>query len=176
MKVYANYRMTLQTTSKNLVGWICSGSARLSRVCLARSFSTSVRLSFRHSCRQLSGIGVNNSKMKGFFLPANKSRCKLFKLKLSKINASVENEISHFGFSTVTCKRHCANIIEEHTNEHKYLYTTSSLVKEIMCKDMTVTFDFVSEEEEEMLHKEVEPHLKRLRYEDAHWDDVKFLL
>ncbi|KAJ1368897.1 hypothetical protein KIN20_030251 [Parelaphostrongylus tenuis] len=31
---------------------------------------------------------------------------------------------------------------------------------------------FITEAEELELLKEVEPHMKRLRYEKAHWDDV----
>ena len=76
------------------------------------------------------------------------------------------------GFTSVVCKRHCAHASKEHLDNKSYIFTTSDSVKDIICKDMLVTFDFVSEEEEEMLHKEVEPHLKRLRYETAHWDDV----
>ena len=35
-----------------------------------------------------------------------------------------------------------------------------------------VVQNFLNEEEENTLFKEVEPHLKRLRYEANHWDDV----
>ena len=39
-------------------------------------------------------------------------------------------------------------------------------------KSMKVLNDFVSEEEEESLIKEIEPYIKRLRYESSHWDDA----
>lgn len=34
--------------------------------------------------------------------------------------------------------------------------------------------DFITEAEEQQLLQEVEPHMKRLRYEKSHWDDVRF--
>lgn len=37
---------------------------------------------------------------------------------------------------------------------------------------MTIVRDFITETEEKILLKQVEPHLKRLRYEFDHWDDV----
>lgn len=47
---------------------------------------------------------------------------------------------------------------------------------EILSKDMQVYKDFITIEEEEGLLKEVENHLKRLRYEYDHWDDVRSYL
>ncbi|XP_045159135.2 alpha-ketoglutarate-dependent dioxygenase alkB homolog 7, mitochondrial-like [Mercenaria mercenaria] len=44
--------------------------------------------------------------------------------------------------------------------------------KKIISRDMQVIYDFVSEEEEEDLFNEVEPYLRRLRYESSHWDDA----
>lgn len=37
---------------------------------------------------------------------------------------------------------------------------------------MTVLEDFISEEEEQTLLQEIEPYLKRMRYEFDHWDDA----
>lgn len=62
--------------------------------------------------------------------------------------------------------------VEEKYPEPEYCYTNSDEVREIVCKDMKVIYDFITEEEEIWLFKEVEPHLKRLRYETSHWDDV----
>ena len=45
-------------------------------------------------------------------------------------------------------------------------------VQEIMMKDMIIIPDFVTAEEEQSILDEVEPYLKRLRYESSHWDDV----
>lgn len=41
-----------------------------------------------------------------------------------------------------------------------------------VSKGVEVYEDFVSEAEEEQLMKQIQPQLKRLRYETAHWDDV----
>lgn len=37
---------------------------------------------------------------------------------------------------------------------------------------MKVLPDFISEEEEDILIQEVDPYMKRLRYEYSHWDNV----
>lgn len=42
----------------------------------------------------------------------------------------------------------------------------------IISKDFLVYKDFITEEEEKSLFDEVEPYLKRLKYEENHWDDV----
>lgn len=42
-----------------------------------------------------------------------------------------------------------------------------------VSSSFTVVPDMITEAEEEMLMKEVEPHLKRLKYEFDHWDDVR---
>lgn len=39
---------------------------------------------------------------------------------------------------------------------------------------MTVHNDFLSETEEKSILDEIEPYMKRLRYEFDHWDDVSF--
>lgn len=41
-----------------------------------------------------------------------------------------------------------------------------------VVRDMTVHDSFLSEEEEGNILKEIEPYLKRMRYEFNHWDDV----
>lgn len=41
-----------------------------------------------------------------------------------------------------------------------------------LFNDMTVKENFLSEEDEQSLFTELEPYLKRLRYEFDHWDDV----
>lgn len=44
---------------------------------------------------------------------------------------------------------------------------------DILKGNIAVYQDFITEEEEHSLFDEVEPHLKRLRYEKDHWDDVR---
>ena len=47
--------------------------------------------------------------------------------------------------------------------------------KDILLQDMLIYNDFITEEEEESLFNEVEPYMKRLRYEYNHWDNVSEL-
>ncbi|KAE9550313.1 hypothetical protein FO519_006473 [Halicephalobus sp. NKZ332] len=44
-----------------------------------------------------------------------------------------------------------------------------------MTKSCSVKEDFITCEEESSLLKEIEPHMKRLRYEKSHWDDAIYL-
>lgn len=44
--------------------------------------------------------------------------------------------------------------------------------KDRFKSDMRVLVDFITEEEESKLLEEIEPYMKRLRYEFDHWDDV----
>lgn len=46
-------------------------------------------------------------------------------------------------------------------------------LKSIFAKDLILIEDFISKEEEESLLSEIEPYMKKLRYEYDHWDDVK---
>lgn len=45
-------------------------------------------------------------------------------------------------------------------------------LKQIFEKDLIIKEDFISEEEEASLLNEIEPYMKRLRYEYDHWDEV----
>lgn len=40
---------------------------------------------------------------------------------------------------------------------------------------MRIFQNFISPEEEDSLFREVEPYMKRLRYEFSHWDDVSII-
>lgn len=53
-----------------------------------------------------------------------------------------------------------------------YLMATDPETEAILAEDMLVFPDFLSEEEEQSLLNEVEPYMKRLRYEFDHWDNV----
>ena len=46
------------------------------------------------------------------------------------------------------------------------------VTKEVVMRDMLIYNDFITPEEEESLFSEVEPYLKRMRYEYDHWDNV----
>lgn len=54
----------------------------------------------------------------------------------------------------------------------EYGDTTDPGTATVISTDLLVYMDFVSEEEERSLLDEVEPHLKRLKYEENHWDDA----
>lgn len=41
-----------------------------------------------------------------------------------------------------------------------------------ISKDVAILKDFISEEEEQVLFDEINPYIRRLPYEDSHWDDV----
>ena len=54
-----------------------------------------------------------------------------------------------------------------------YLTATDAETEGILGKDMLVYPNFLSEAEEQSLLSEVEPYMKRLRYEFDHWDNVR---
>ena len=55
-----------------------------------------------------------------------------------------------------------------------YVETSDPGVLETMEKFMIVKEDFLSESDETNLLNEVQPYMKRLRYEFDHWDNVIF--
>lgn len=58
-----------------------------------------------------------------------------------------------------------------------YLYFTDDWPlneKEKILNDFIVIPNFVSEGEEQALIEEVDPYMKRLKYEFDHWDDVTY--
>lgn len=62
--------------------------------------------------------------------------------------------------------------------EPEYFYFHSSCHPETrtsVSSSFEVVREYISEDEEAVLLKEVEPHLKRLKYEFNHWDDVRNL-
>ncbi|XP_042222656.1 alpha-ketoglutarate-dependent dioxygenase alkB homolog 7, mitochondrial-like [Homarus americanus] len=65
--------------------------------------------------------------------------------------------------------------IIEPTRVPEYFYfhaSCSSNTRSSINSSFEVVNNFVSEDEEEVLMKEIEPHLKRLKYEYNHWDDA----
>uniref|UniRef100_A0AC34GXD4 Alpha-ketoglutarate-dependent dioxygenase AlkB-like domain-containing protein n=1 Tax=Panagrolaimus sp. ES5 TaxID=591445 RepID=A0AC34GXD4_9BILA len=50
-----------------------------------------------------------------------------------------------------------------------------NILKDITA-NCTVILDFITKNEEDELLKEIEPHMKRLKYEKSHWDDFSVLL
>ena len=54
----------------------------------------------------------------------------------------------------------------------RFLSTNDANIFQTLKTDLVVYENFISVEEEKSLLNEVEPYLKRLRYEHDHWDDV----
>lgn len=48
-------------------------------------------------------------------------------------------------------------------------------MKKMMMECCTVIPNFITDKEETSLLDEINPHMKRMRYEKSHWDDVSFL-
>ncbi|XP_054166651.1 alpha-ketoglutarate-dependent dioxygenase alkB homolog 7, mitochondrial-like [Oppia nitens] len=53
-----------------------------------------------------------------------------------------------------------------------YLDSNSQQTLDLIKDSFKVIDDFVTEDEEQSLFKEIEPYVKRLRYETSHWDDA----
>lgn len=49
-------------------------------------------------------------------------------------------------------------------------------IRNDLLGDMQIIPDFITEPEEQALLSEVEPFMKKLRYEFDHWDDVRITL
>ena len=49
-------------------------------------------------------------------------------------------------------------------------------VQDLVDRNLEVRDDFITEEEESLLVKEVEPYLKRQKYQYDHWDDVSSMI
>lgn len=52
---------------------------------------------------------------------------------------------------------------------------TDTETEQIIAQGMLIHDDFITAKEEDALFNEVEPYLKRLRYEYSHWDDVSLI-
>lgn len=89
------------------------------------------------------------------FLKLNSSLIKC-SIKVSRqLSSSIKNVISND-------IKNCTHLLDSHDPE----------VMIAMQKFMIVNEDFISEEEEKSILAEVNPYMKRLRYEFDHWDNV----
>jgi len=108
-------------------------------------------------------------------------------LRSMKLNCLVESLRVYFRqYKSVTSKRATCqqsktlvasyhdgeNCDEDGVEKYMFFSNPNCASKEIMMRDMRVVEDFLNEEEEKSMHEEVEPHMRRLRYEFDHWDDV----
>ena len=71
-------------------------------------------------------------------------------------------------FSTPSSERS----VSELDYDVQYISCDDKITKEVIMRDMLIYNDFITPEEEESLFSEVEPYLKRMRYEYDHWDNV----
>lgn len=63
------------------------------------------------------------------------------------------------------------------TRKHVFVFNAESWDPEVLesaHQSCSVCEDFVTTEEEQALLTEIEPHMKRLKYETEHWDDAIF--
>lgn len=75
-------------------------------------------------------------------------------------------------FKCIHSKRHFSA-----TNfcQTSFIESEDNNLKAMFEKDMIIKEDFITEQEEITLLKEIEPYMKKLRYEFDHWDDVRKL-
>lgn len=91
----------------------------------------------------------------------------------------VDNVISSRTQLQSTLANKCDSTCVEQSNEGPTLIPPEDLIDATdpeTLKDLAESFrvyrNFVTEDEEKSLFDEVEPYLKRLKYETSHWDDV----
>lgn len=83
-----------------------------------------------------------------------------------------------FGFKFITSKyltskpQHFSVIVLKEKFSTDARETQSSEWLAQLTTTMKIFPDFITEKEEESLFDEVEPYMKKLRYEFSHWDDV----
>lgn len=76
-------------------------------------------------------------------------------------------------YSSNSSQEDCEEVYHRRIPEYLHFHQkTSGETRDAVTSSFVVLRDFVTEEEEETLLREVEPHLKRLHYEHDHWDDV----
>ena len=99
-----------------------------------------------------------------------KSHAKLVARRLRKVTAvSPDTAVPDRSYSVQNVSEGSAVTAEQWKS---YLTASDPETESILAKDMLVFPDFLSQAEEESLLKEVEPYMKRLRYEFDHWDNV----
>ena len=78
--------------------------------------------------------------------------------------------IRHYNFSTVSDLS--GTLRDDRETSCAWLCGSSPHIVERMREFVEVQIDFISEEEQQVLMSELEPGLKKKRYEFDHWDDV----
>lgn len=96
------------------------------------------------------------------------------------ISTSVSNRTTSYFISPVKLiyvnrndpQKSCFSVSTQNNPVSYYMECDDPDTKEILARDMQVIYDFISEKEESQLFDEVEPYLRRLKYETSHWDDA----
>jgi len=68
--------------------------------------------------------------------------------------------------------RNCSNLVTDHSEYNPIEAKWNVDILKSLQISFKIIPDFINEEEELSLFKEVEPHLKRLVYEKDHWDEA----
>lgn len=76
----------------------------------------------------------------------------------------------HFWMQLTIFRRLTANFVHFHNDA-----LWSKDMKNVLLECCTVIPNFITEKEEASLLDEINPHMKRMRYEKSHWDDVMLL-
>lgn len=61
--------------------------------------------------------------------------------------------------------------LDQCLNQFKFWWPAG--IEEQCRRELYVHPEFITQDEEKLLYEEVQPRLKRMRYESAHWDDVR---
>ncbi len=101
-------------------------------------------------------FNYNNNKAKNILCNINNQKTSLFQSSFSLYNNNVSNNVS---------KSQVKNCVE-------CLDASDPEVFDLMKNYMIIKPDFINEQEEKDIMDEIEPYMKRLRYEYDHWDNV----
>jgi len=74
--------------------------------------------------------------------------------------------------STLVGRDPCDNTAPVPVRWNRVICPSDAVAEKHVCEGMRVYEEFISEDEETSLLSEIEPYLKRLKYEHDHWDDV----
>lgn len=79
---------------------------------------------------------------------------------LTSLFIRTPNNFRYYSRTTNLCNEHDQNL----ENWREQLHNTMQIIP-----------NFISIDEQQRLMEEIEPHIKRVPYEKAHWDDVSML-
>ena len=71
------------------------------------------------------------------------------------------------------CKNNSIKANDSVENDAHLIFCTDKDLFKMMKSSMTIKENFLSESEEKSLFNEIEPFMKKKRYEFDHWDNVK---